>query len=299
MLARIDPQTGAIRQRIRVPPGSYNPLYAAGRIWLTRADGDEVTVIDATSGAVVGTTKTGPHPRFLTAGDGAVWTLNQRDGSLTRIDSGTQRALDTIRLGVSGHGGDIGLGAGLVWVTVRRIPLSAIDVATTRLLCQWVGDGGDSLGIGHDAIWLTDYDGGTVARYDLKDAAKRCRSPAQGLVGSWRLTRYEEHGGFTPNLELTSFCGAFLSSCEAVIGKELLESAWESKLPDDLVTYGRALLERAEAWGAQHDCLSVRDRREPPDGDEDSPASQCHIVFAAGRWCVYWGERGHWLEVWF
>jgi len=91
---------------------------------------------------------------------------------------------------MSGHGGDIAFADGLIWLTVRRVPLSAIDSKTNALTCQWVGAGGDSLRIGHGAIWLTDYDGGTVTRYDLEDASTRCRSGA--LEGTWKLTRYED-----------------------------------------------------------------------------------------------------------
>jgi virginiamycin B lyase len=37
-----------------------------------------------------------------------------------------------------------------------------------------VGPGGDSLGIGHEAIWLTDYHAGTISRIELEDAIRRC-----------------------------------------------------------------------------------------------------------------------------
>jgi len=99
-------------------------------------------------------------------------------------------------------------------------------------------------------------------------------------------------------LDLTSFRGAFLNDCEELLGKELLESAWGRKLPEDLVAYGHALMERADAWVAAHGCEWVRDQVTPPD-DSASPAAQAHIVFAAARWCLYWGERGHWLDPWF
>ena len=106
------------------------------------------------------------------------------------------------------------------------------------------------------------------------------------------------HGGISEHVELTSFRGAFLKDCEELLGEDLLNSAWEGKLPEDLVIYGEALLERANAWAKAHDCEDVRDQRTPPD-DEESPAAKAHIAFAAGRWCVYWGQRGHWLDVWF
>src|SRR5262249_23919892 len=124
-LARIDPDTGAVRQVITLPAGSYNPRFHAGWIWVTRAEGDELTAIDAATGTVLGTTKPDPGPRFLSPGAGAIWTLNQGDGSLTRIDAHSRRALFTIPLGTPGHGGDIAFGGGLVWTTMPGVPLSA------------------------------------------------------------------------------------------------------------------------------------------------------------------------------
>jgi virginiamycin B lyase len=173
-LARIDPATGMVRQIIQVPAGSYNPFYSGGRVWVTRADGSEITAIDAVTGQVSATAQTGPGPRFLTAGAGAVWTLNQGDGSLTRVDIQTGKATKTIDLGTPGHGGDISFGAGMVWTTMWKVPLSVIDGASAALMCQWQGPGGDSLGIGHGAIWLTDYHAGTVSRIELDDPLAHC-----------------------------------------------------------------------------------------------------------------------------
>jgi virginiamycin B lyase len=173
-LVRIDPVTGAARQTIQLPGGSYNPFFSDGQIWVTHADGADLTDVDAATGALVSTATTGPNPRFLTAGDGAVWTLNQGDGSVTRIDVKTKRALKTVALGTPGHGGDISFGRGMVWTTMPKVPLSAVNAADTVLQCQWTGPGGDSLGIGHEAIWLTDYHAGTISRLELKDALAQC-----------------------------------------------------------------------------------------------------------------------------
>ena len=174
-LARIDPANGAIRQTVQVPSGSYNPHYVDGRIWVTRAGGSELTSIDAATGALLGSTRTGPAPRFLTSGAGAVWTLNQGDGSLSRIDIRTHRAT-TIALGIPGHGGDIAFGGGMVWTTLSKVPLSLIDPSSPALLCQWRGAGGDSLGIGHGSLWLTDYHGGSISRFDLTAAVQCCKA---------------------------------------------------------------------------------------------------------------------------
>ena len=173
-LARIDPDSRRIRQIIHVPSGSYNPLYDAGQIWITRADGAEVTVVDARTGRISARLRSGPNPRFLTSGAGAVWTLNQGDGSLTRIDMKTRRVIQTTALGTPGHGGDIKFGKGMVWTTMSGIPLTVVDGNTGLVLCQWIGPGGDSLGIGHGAVWLTNYHAGTISRIEIDDALRHC-----------------------------------------------------------------------------------------------------------------------------
>jgi streptogramin lyase len=46
----------------------------------------------------------------------------------------------------------------------------ATATQTNTVLRQWRGPGGDSLAIGHGAIWLTDYHKGTLTRLRLEDA---------------------------------------------------------------------------------------------------------------------------------
>ncbi|HEX4385158.1 MAG TPA: hypothetical protein VH083_19500, partial [Myxococcales bacterium] len=171
-LARIDPESGELKQTVKLPAGSFNPVHASGKIWVTRFEGAEITKVDAATGAIEGTYKTGPSPRFLAAGEGAVWTLNQGDGSLTQL---TERDPKNVALGTPGKGGDIAVKAGFVWTTMFKTPLSCVDAKTLKLRAQWTGPGGDSLGVSEDAIWLTDYRGGTVSRLPLAKALERCR----------------------------------------------------------------------------------------------------------------------------
>lgn len=175
-LARIDPETLRIKQRIGVPSGSLNPLYSDGLIWVTRSTGAEVSVVSAESGALIATVSSGPKPRFLAAGAGSVWTLNQGDGTLTRIDERSKKPAGTTPLRTPGHGGDATIGHGIVWTTMPKVPLSATDGTTGKVLCQWSGPGGDSLGVSSDAIWLTDYYKGDIYRFDLDEALRHCIS---------------------------------------------------------------------------------------------------------------------------
>ena len=172
-LTRLDPVNGAIRQTVQLDAGSFNPVYHDGVVWISRAGGSSASAVDAATGAVIGVVATGPGPRFLAAADDAIWTLNQGDGSLTRIDVASRRADASVALGTPGHGGDIAIAAGTVWTTMAHVPLTATDTASGKVRRQWLGAGGDSLGIGHDSIWLTDYHRGVVLRLRLADALAR------------------------------------------------------------------------------------------------------------------------------
>ncbi len=163
-----------------MPAGSYNPVFSEGRVWVSRADGSELTVVDAKTTKVVDHIPTGQHPRFLTAGAGAVWTFNQGDGSLSRIDIAGHRPVDTVQLQTPGPGGDIAYADGRVWTTMMKTPLTAVDADRSVILCRWKGAGGDAVGVGLGAIWLTDLSAGTVLRIALSDLPKECRPAAHG-----------------------------------------------------------------------------------------------------------------------
>jgi hypothetical protein len=90
--------------------------------------------------------------------------------------------MTTIALGTPGHGGDIAFGDGMIFTTMPKVPLSLVDAASATLRCQWVGAGGDSLAIGHGAIWLTDYHAGTISRFELRDVLAHCPAEQPGAA---------------------------------------------------------------------------------------------------------------------
>jgi hypothetical protein len=110
------------------------------------------------------------------------------------------------------------------------------------------------------------------------------------------------NGGLYAGVDETSFRGEFLKSCTNVIDKRLLDAAWEHKFPEAAIAYGRELLGAAEAADksprdAHRDLLSRR-------GLVKSAApvplpEQLDIARAAGRWFVFWGERGHPIRAYF
>lgn len=166
-LLRIDPVANTVRQKILLPPGSFNPLYAGGIVWVTGFASDVVTAVDAATGAILDSIAVGAKPRFLTAGSGAIWTLNQGDGSISRIDVKSRRVVATIPAGIPGDGGEICFGGGSVWATVFSLPLTQIDPATNKVVRQWAGEGGDSVRTGHGSVWLTHLRRGLLWRLPL------------------------------------------------------------------------------------------------------------------------------------
>jgi len=165
VLLRLDPSTGNVRQRISIPPGSFNPIFSDGVIWVTGFASSVLTSVNAVTGEVLESVPVGPQPRFLTAGGGSIWTLNQGDGSISRVDEKSRKLIATITAGIPGLGGDISYGADSAWASVFDIPLTRMDSQTNKVVRQWVGPGGDSLRFGHASIWLTDYRKGLLWRF--------------------------------------------------------------------------------------------------------------------------------------
>lgn len=164
ILSRIDPTTNSVRQRIPVPAGSANMVMVGSVIWMTNLPTNALVAVDAERGTVIDTIHVGPKPRFIVAAEGSIWTLNQGDGSVTRVDSRSHQVLATIPLGIPGIGGELCFGGHYIWATMFDVPLTAVDPATNGVKRQWVGKGGDSLACGGDSVWVTDFWKGRIWR---------------------------------------------------------------------------------------------------------------------------------------
>jgi YVTN family beta-propeller protein len=162
-LSRIDPATNRVAAQLQVPAGSVGCLFAEDAVWVTAPAANSLTRVDPSAGQS-SNIAVGTQPRFLTAGAGSIWTLNQGDGTVTRVDARSGKVLATIPVGVPGPGGDITFGNGRVWVTVLRVPLSEIDPAVNRVVRQWTGGGGDAVRLGFGSIWLSNVEEQNVWR---------------------------------------------------------------------------------------------------------------------------------------
>jgi YVTN family beta-propeller protein len=156
ILSRIDPATNKVSAEIEVPSGSFACVLGEDNaVWVSSTENNLVSRVDPKTNKVTDKISVGPEPRFLTAGAGSIWTLNQGDGTVSRVDVTTKTLVTNIQAGVPGTGGEIAFGEGYVWATVFEIPLSQIDPVTNKVVRQWRGPGGDSVRAALGSVWLS------------------------------------------------------------------------------------------------------------------------------------------------
>lgn len=92
------------------------------------------------------------------------------------------------------------------------------------------------------------------------------------------------------------FRGQFLQDCVDVIGEDLVNEAWETKLADATLDYGNRLMEAADKVAKQNNLEYLKSQRLPPDVDEDTIESKLHIVYSLAKWLIFYGQNGHGYE---
>jgi virginiamycin B lyase len=99
-----------------------------------------------------------------------VWTLNQADGSVTRLNPATGEVGATIPADVVGEGGDITTGAGFVWVRGSGYLLTRIDPETNSVVGRYgPSSGSGAVIVAPGAVWISAHDVGTVWRLPVGD----------------------------------------------------------------------------------------------------------------------------------
>jgi virginiamycin B lyase len=157
-LSRFDAATGALQAVIPLPDGAGAPaaIFGVGFVFVTAFARDELYKIDPRTNTLVQTIALRSSPRFLTAGEGSIWILNQGDGTVQRVDPMSGKVLASIETGHPGRGGDITAGGGYIWVTLSDVPLVQIDPKTNVVAALYKGIGwGDAIRFGGGSLWIS------------------------------------------------------------------------------------------------------------------------------------------------
>lgn len=89
------------------------------------------------------------------------------------------------------------------------------------------------------------------------------------------------------------FRGQFLYECEDILGPDLVGEAWQTKLAEDTLDFGRRLMSKGEKIANQHNLQYLKNQRMPPEDSEDSIVQKVHIIFSLAKWLIFYGENGH------
>ena len=164
-LARIDPATNRIVQRIALNADPFAIALGYGSLWVTSYFNDphEVLRVDPVSGRVLATITDLPlgGGTGIAAGEGGVWVACTYARSLARIDPATDRVTHVIP--VQRYPLAVSVGRGAVWVrnenssSVSRVDPRTERVAdTVRGLSAPVGrSGDDAMALGAGGLWVT------------------------------------------------------------------------------------------------------------------------------------------------
>ena len=98
------------------------------------------------------------------------------------------------------------------------------------------------------------------------------------------------------NQDRNVFRGQFMQDCVDLIGEDLVNEAWNTKLAEETLDYGNRLMSVADKIAKENNLQYLKDQRMPPDTDEDSVEWKLHIVFSLAKWLIFYGKNGHGYE---
>jgi streptogramin lyase len=156
VLAGFDPQTLSRTHEIDLDPGAASVAVGNGFVWVSDSKGSRVLRIDPRTDKVVGETKVGGLPQYLTVDSNGVWVLNQLEGTVMQLDPVSGELIRTIEADMAGAGGSVTVGAGSVWVRGTLTLLKQIDSETGEVVATYGPDtgSGDSL-VADGVLWVS------------------------------------------------------------------------------------------------------------------------------------------------
>ncbi len=167
-LARIDPEQNKVVALERLPSGCNSIAFGENSLWVTCPTETRLLRINPVTNLVEKRIDVAAGARSVTFGAGSVWVLCEKEGKVQRIDPKTNKVIKTIDLAVPNAGGNLAFGADFLWVTQTGFPLTRIDPETDqeRVAQQFWGEGGGTVSVTANAVWLANTAKGTVWRLD-------------------------------------------------------------------------------------------------------------------------------------
>lgn len=167
-LLKVDPATNSVAGTWELPVGAAAVRAGLGSLWVTVSDTNQLLRLDPGDPARRTAISVGAYPRFLAVGADAVWVMNQRDGSISRV-SAAGEVLGTTKIADRIEGGDIAVGGGSVWVQPGGQLLVQLDPSNGEVLAEYgPRSGSGSVAADDAAVWVSAHDVSAVWRLPLR-----------------------------------------------------------------------------------------------------------------------------------
>lgn len=172
IVSKIDPDTCEVIGEVEVLAFSYNLCYANGALWISNTRDASIQRIDPIQLKVTHRIEVDDCPWFISAHSNFLWSLNQTNGTLSKINTQTCELVCTIQLPAlaQGDGGDIFASDNKVWVRTTRLLLIEIDAEHHEIIRQIQHDantGSGAVMLCDQHIWITAHDIETLWLYPV------------------------------------------------------------------------------------------------------------------------------------
>jgi virginiamycin B lyase len=130
-LARIDPRTNRVTRRVRLEPGVFSVTHGFGALWVVNYKRNTLTRVDPSS-MRAHSVRVGAVPDGLLAAYGRVWVAAWEAGRLVEVDPRSLKVVRRTRIGPRPSG--LRAAAGGVWVGFGRsaTAVARVDPRTHR-----------------------------------------------------------------------------------------------------------------------------------------------------------------------
>jgi len=165
-VSRIDPGTNTVVQTIRVGGGPVAVAIGSRTVWVASSDDQTISQLDSRTGAITARIPMGAAPRALAVGAGSLWVADETRGVVFRVDPKEKTVVDTI--GVGNGPVDVAVGSGSVWVANNLDgTVSRIDPERGAIAATIpVGDGPRGIAVSREGVWVSNEFDGTLALID-------------------------------------------------------------------------------------------------------------------------------------
>ena len=163
-VARLDVATHRVLSRAKTGTSPCGMAFGAGSVWVEDYGAAAVTRVDATTGKAVRDYAVGNQPYDVAFAAGAAWSTDFQDGTLTRIDATTGR---TSKVQIGGNPTGIAPSHGLLWVANGTSAVTKVDARTAKVLGTVdVGLSGTWTAFDDTHVWVSDTKAGKVVVLD-------------------------------------------------------------------------------------------------------------------------------------